>query len=83
VLRRLTTLKSERSTWVPTWMDIADYIQPRRGRFFVEDKNKGERKDQNDHQQPAHAREPHPRVGPDGRAHQSGAPVVPAHPARP
>jgi hypothetical protein len=45
VLRRLTTLKSERSTWVPTWMDIADYIQPRRGRFFTEDKNKGERKD--------------------------------------
>jgi hypothetical protein len=47
VLRRNTTLKSERSTWVPTWMDIADYIQPRRGRFFVEDKNKGTRKDQN------------------------------------
>lgn len=47
ILRRNTALKSERSTWVPTWMDIADYIQPRRGRFFTEDKNKGDRKDRN------------------------------------
>jgi hypothetical protein len=45
VLRRLQTLKSERSTWTPTWMDIADYIQPRRGRFFTSDANKGTRKD--------------------------------------
>lgn len=47
ILRRNSTLKSERSTWVPTWMDIADYIQPRRGRFFTEDKNKGDRRDRN------------------------------------
>jgi hypothetical protein len=47
ILRRNNALKSERSTWVPTWMDISDYIQPRRGRFWTDDKNKGERKDRN------------------------------------
>jgi hypothetical protein len=45
ILRRNAALKTERSTWVPTWMEIADYIQPRRGRFWAEDKNKGDRKD--------------------------------------
>jgi hypothetical protein len=44
-LRRHQTLKRERSSWEPLWKDICDFIQPRRGRFFTEDKNKGERKD--------------------------------------
>ncbi len=38
-------MKGERATWLPTWMDINDFITPRRGRFFTADKNKGERKD--------------------------------------
>jgi hypothetical protein len=44
-LRRLTGLKSERSSWESLWRDINDFIQPRRGRFFTDDKNKGQRKD--------------------------------------
>jgi hypothetical protein len=45
ILRRHAELKDERATWDPTLRDISDFIAPRRGRFFVEDKNKGDRKD--------------------------------------
>jgi hypothetical protein len=44
-LRRNDALKSERSSWEALWQDINDFIQPRRGRFFTNDKNKGDRKD--------------------------------------
>lgn len=43
--QRHAQLKSERSTWDPTWHDIARYIQPRHGRFFTSDRNKGDRRD--------------------------------------
>lgn len=33
--RRLSALKSERSSWDPHWIEIAKYTLPRRGRFFV------------------------------------------------
>jgi hypothetical protein len=45
ILRRLSAMKGERSTWDPTLRDISDFIAPRRGRFFVEDRNRGDRKD--------------------------------------
>jgi hypothetical protein len=44
-LKRNTALKNERSSWEALWRDINDFIQPRRGRFFTADRNKGERKD--------------------------------------
>lgn len=44
-IRRNNALKSERSSWDELWRDINDFIQPRRGRFFTADRNKGERKD--------------------------------------
>lgn len=44
-LRRNQALKTERSSWESTWRDINDFIQPRRGRFFTADRNKGDRKD--------------------------------------
>jgi Bacteriophage head to tail connecting protein len=34
-------LKSERATWVSHWKEISDYLLPRSGRFFVQDRNKG------------------------------------------
>lgn len=37
-------LEMERSTFIPTWRDLAEYILPRRPRFFVQDVNKGERR---------------------------------------
>lgn len=39
--RRLSALRSERSSFVDHWRDLNDYILPRTGRFFVTDRNKG------------------------------------------
>lgn len=39
-------LDQERSSFKPTWRDIADFILPRRPRFFVDDVNRGERRNQ-------------------------------------
>lgn len=37
-------LELERATFTPQWRDLNDYILPRRGRFFVTDANKGDRR---------------------------------------
>ena len=37
-------LKTERATFEKTWRDVNDYIRPRRARFFVQDVNKGDRR---------------------------------------
>lgn len=37
-------LKDERSSWTDHWKDISDYLLPRSGRFFVEDRNRGQRR---------------------------------------
>lgn len=36
----------ERSSFEATWRDLADFVLPRRPRFFVQDTNKGERRSQ-------------------------------------
>lgn len=41
---RWSALKSERSSWDTHWRDLSEHIQPRTGRFLVDDRNKGERK---------------------------------------
>lgn len=43
-LARLTTQKTARSSWEPEWRDLSLFIQPRKGRFFTADANKGTRK---------------------------------------
>lgn len=43
--KRLEALRSERSTWQPTWEEISRVLLPYSGRFSVTDRNKGERKD--------------------------------------
>ncbi len=40
-------LKSERSSWVSHWQEISDYLLPRSGRFFVQDRNSGSRRHNN------------------------------------
>lgn len=40
----LATLRNERSSFKSHWRDLADYILPRRQRFFLSDVNRGERK---------------------------------------
>lgn len=41
-----TTLDSERSSFTSHWRELAEYIQPRRGRFFLADANRGDRRSQ-------------------------------------
>lgn len=37
-------MELERASFISHWKDINDYIRPRRGRFFVSDVNKGDRR---------------------------------------
>lgn len=44
---RWGALKSERASWVGHWKEISDYLLPRSGRFFVQDRDKGQRRHNN------------------------------------
>jgi hypothetical protein len=39
-------LELERSSFLPHWRDLGDYILPRRPRFFITDTNRGDRRNQ-------------------------------------
>jgi len=39
--RRRAGLKQERNSWVPSWMEVGEYIDPRGARFIVSDRNNG------------------------------------------
>lgn len=39
--KRWGALKSERSPWLTDYQEVADFLFPRGGRFFTEDRNKG------------------------------------------
>ena len=42
--QRWASLKNERSSWMAHWQEISNSILPRSGRFFISDRNKGERR---------------------------------------
>ncbi len=42
--KRRSALDLERSTFVPTWKELSEYLTPRRGRFFISDRNKGDKR---------------------------------------
>jgi hypothetical protein len=44
MVRRWEALKTERASWVPHWTELSRYLQPRLGRFFTSDRNKGEKR---------------------------------------
>jgi hypothetical protein len=44
---RWATLKSERSTWWSHWSEISDFVLPRSGRFFLQDRNRGQKRHNN------------------------------------
>lgn len=44
LLRRLGFLKTERASWISHWREISEYLLPRSGRFFVTDRNRGEKR---------------------------------------
>lgn len=37
-------LKTERATWYPHWKELSDYLLPRSGRFFIQDRDRGQRR---------------------------------------
>lgn len=43
-LNRWGALKTERSSWWSHWQELTQYIQPRSGRYFVQDRNRGGRR---------------------------------------
>jgi hypothetical protein len=45
-LKRMEALKSERSTWIDHWRELAMYISPRRFRYLLTDRNKGWKQNQ-------------------------------------
>lgn len=44
LLSRWTALKNERSSWDSHWREISENLLPRSGRFFLDDKNKGDKR---------------------------------------
>jgi len=47
LLARWSSLKNERASFMAHWREISDYLLPRNGRFFVSDRNNGQRKHNN------------------------------------
>jgi hypothetical protein len=44
--RRKGALKKERQSFLPHYQDLSDHVQPRRGRFVVQDRNRGTKRHQ-------------------------------------
>lgn len=42
--RRKSALEKERSSFEPHWKELVQYISPRKGRFFIGDQNRGEKR---------------------------------------
>lgn len=47
VQSRWGALRSERESWIVHWQDISDHLLPRSGRFFVQDRNRGNKRHNN------------------------------------
>jgi hypothetical protein len=47
LLSRWGALKTERTSYITHWKEISDYLLPRNGRYFVTDRNKGDRRHNN------------------------------------
>jgi len=41
---RLEQLRSERASWFAHWQELTVYLSPRQGRYFLQDRNRGERR---------------------------------------
>jgi hypothetical protein len=44
ILNRYGQLKTERASWISHWQEISSYLLPRNGRFFVQDRDRGQRR---------------------------------------
>jgi hypothetical protein len=46
-IQRWGALQQERSTWISHWQEISAFLMPRNGRYFVSDRNRGWRRNNN------------------------------------
>lgn len=44
LLTRWARLRDERASWMSHWKAISDYLLPRSGRFFLQDRNRGDKR---------------------------------------
>lgn len=44
LLRRWGELKNERASWMPHWRELSQFMLPRSGRYFIQDRNRGARR---------------------------------------
>jgi hypothetical protein len=44
--KRKSSLELERQSFIPHWKELSQFVKPRRGRFFISDRNKGEKRHQ-------------------------------------
>ena len=44
LLRRLSDLKQERASWMAHWQELSNFLLPRSGRYFMQDRNRGGRR---------------------------------------
>src|SRR5574341_822646 len=42
--KRVSALKKERSSFIAHYRDLSEFVQPRRGRFLTQDRNRGEKR---------------------------------------
>lgn len=47
IISRWGQLKTERASWWAHWAEITQFISPRQGRYFAQDRNKGQRRHNN------------------------------------
>jgi hypothetical protein len=47
LVTRWGELKAERSSWMPHWQELSTYVQPRLGRFFISDRDRGQKRHNN------------------------------------
>jgi len=47
LLRRHSSMKQERASWMPHWQELSTYLLPRNGRYFLQDRDRGQRKHNN------------------------------------
>lgn len=45
--RRIGELRNERSSWLPHYQELSKFLLPRSGRYFQQDRNRGERRHNN------------------------------------
>lgn len=47
ITTRLEALRTERASWMPHWRDVSDVLLPRAGRYFTQDRNRGDKRHNN------------------------------------